>query len=163
MRSSVLPRFDQALRGSGLQAMHIKGRRLLPIVQGGMGVGVSAHRLSAAVAHCGAMGTISSIDLRRLHPDLMHLTTHLPYAPENKAIIDQANVQALKREITMAKSLSHGFGMIAVNIMRAVNEYAAYVPLWWVQACHWICLIWRWISLRSHSFPFCQKPVASKL
>jgi len=127
MRSSVLPQFDEALRGSGLQSMHIKGRRLLPIVQGGMGVGVSAHRLSAAVAHCGAMGTISSIDLRRLHPDLMHLTTHLPYAPENKAIIDQANVQALKREITMAKSLSHGFGMIAVNIMRAVNEYAAYV------------------------------------
>jgi len=127
MRSSVLPQFDEALRGSGLQSMHIKGRRLLPIVQGGMGVGVSAHRLSSAVAHCGAMGTISSIDLRRLHPDLMHLTTHLPYAPENKAIIDQANVQSLKREITMAKSLSNGFGMIAVNIMRAVNEYAAYV------------------------------------
>jgi len=36
-----------------------------------MGVGVSAHRLAASGAALGAMGTISSVDLRRHHPDLM--------------------------------------------------------------------------------------------
>jgi nitronate monooxygenase len=52
----------------------IRGRRLLPIVQGGMGVGISAHRLAGAVARQGAVGTISSVDLRRHHPDLMERT-----------------------------------------------------------------------------------------
>ena len=42
-----------------------------PIVQGGMGVGISAHRLAGAVARSGALGTISSVDLRHLHPDLL--------------------------------------------------------------------------------------------
>lgn len=45
----------------------IRGRPLLPIVQGGMGVGVSAHRLAGAVARAGAVGTIASIDLRHHH------------------------------------------------------------------------------------------------
>jgi nitronate monooxygenase len=119
--------FEEAMHQSGLQALCIKGRQLLPIVQGGMGVGVSAHRLASAVALCGAVGTISSIDLRRLHPDLMRKSASLPYARSNKAIIDAANVEALKREIVLAKSLSHGLGMIAVNIMKAVSEYASYV------------------------------------
>ncbi|MBF3727824.1 nitronate monooxygenase, partial [Burkholderia pseudomallei] len=39
----------------------IKRRSLLPIVQGGMGVGVSAHRLAGTVASLGACGTISSV------------------------------------------------------------------------------------------------------
>ena len=43
----------------------VKGRSLLPIVQGGMGVGISAHRLAGNVARLGAMGTIASVDLRR--------------------------------------------------------------------------------------------------
>lgn len=49
----------------------IKGRTLLPIVQGGMGVGVSAHRLAGAVAKEGGVGTIASVDLRHLHADLV--------------------------------------------------------------------------------------------
>ena len=35
----------------------IRGRSLLPIVQGGMGVGISAHRLAGSVAREGALGT----------------------------------------------------------------------------------------------------------
>ncbi len=49
----------------------IRGRALLPIVQGGMGVGISAHRLAGSVAREGAVGTIASIDLRHHHPDLL--------------------------------------------------------------------------------------------
>ena len=64
------------LEASGLRPLEIKGKRILPIVQGGMGVGVSAHNLAGTVAKMGGMGTISSIDLRRLHPDLMKKTQH---------------------------------------------------------------------------------------
>ena len=54
-----------------LPPLTLRGRTLLPIVQGGMGVGISAHRLAGAVAREGAIGTIASVDLRRLHPDIM--------------------------------------------------------------------------------------------
>ena len=59
---------------AGLQPLHIRGKTLLPIVQGGMGVGVSASGLASAVARLGGMGTISSVDLRRRHADLMAQT-----------------------------------------------------------------------------------------
>ena len=98
----------------------IKGRTLLPIVQGGMGVGVSAHRLAGSVAALGALGTISSVDLRRHHPDLMASTE----GTRDKEAINAANLVALDREIRAARDLSQGRGMLAVNVMRAVGEYA---------------------------------------
>jgi len=119
--------FELALERSRLSPLVIKGKSILPIVQGGMGVGVSAHKLAGAVAQCGGMGTISSIDLRRLHPDLMDSTKHLKPSQKSKELINEANIEALKREILLAKEISKGRGLIAVNIMRAVNEYAAYV------------------------------------
>lgn len=110
-----------------LKPLQIKGRTLLPIVQGGMGVGVSASRLASAVARLGGMGTISSVDLRRHHPDLMAQTQHLDKEPDAGARIDAANLEALDREIRQAKSASKGQGMIAVNIMKALSAYEAYV------------------------------------
>ncbi|WP_373870337.1 NAD(P)H-dependent flavin oxidoreductase [Noviherbaspirillum aridicola] len=92
-----------------------------------MGVGVSAHRLAGSVAGLGGVGTISSVDLRRHHPDLMAETGK----SRNKELIDKANLVALDREIAAAKALAQGSGMLAVNIMRAVEQYAAYVK----QAC----------------------------
>lgn len=105
----------------------VRGKSLLPIVQGGMGVGISAHRLAGNVALLGGVGTISSVDLRRHHPDLMAQTGK----SRNKALIDRANLIALDREIKAAKAIAAGAGMVAVNIMRAVAEYANYVK----QAC----------------------------
>jgi len=64
-------------QASGLKPLTIKDRQLLPIVQGGMGVGVSASGLACAVARMGGMGTISAVDLRRRHSDLMMETQHL--------------------------------------------------------------------------------------
>lgn len=101
----------------------VKGKSLLPVVQGGMGVGVSAHRLAGSVAALGAFGTISSVDLRRHHPDLMLETKR----SRDKALIDRMNLVALDREIQAARTLSKGRGLIGVNVMRAVSEYAAYV------------------------------------
>jgi len=112
---------------SSFPLLTIKGRSLLPIVQGGMGVGISAHRLAGTVAGYGAVGTISSVDLRRHHPDLMEQTGK----SRDRDQINQANLIALDREIKLALQLAKGGGMIAVNVMKAVSEYAAYVR----QAC----------------------------
>jgi nitronate monooxygenase len=108
---------------STLPPLTIRGRNLLPIVQGGMGVGVSAHRLAGSVARLGALGTIASVDLRRHHPDLMERTRSC----RDAATIDAANLEALDREITAAKEIAAGHGMLAVNVMRAVSAYASYV------------------------------------
>jgi nitronate monooxygenase len=119
------------LATSGLKAMTLAGRRLLPIVQGGMGVGVSAHRLAGAVAAQGGVGTLSSVDLRRHHPDLMERTSGLSQRTgcdaDTKAQIDAANLEAVSREVTAARAAAGGRGLIAMNIMRAVSDYAAYV------------------------------------
>ena len=114
-------------QASGLSLLKIKGKVLLPIVQGGMGVGVSASKLASAVAKLGGMGTISSVDLRRLHPDLMQETAHLDKEPDAKMRIDAANLTALDREIKQARQMSNGEGWLAVNIMKALSEYEACV------------------------------------
>jgi nitronate monooxygenase len=101
----------------------IRGRTLLPIVQGGMGVGISAHRLAGSVAREGALGTIASIDLRHHHADLVEVCRANP----NRATLEAANLTALAREIHAARALSEGRGMIAVNVMKAVNAQADYV------------------------------------
>ena len=105
----------------------LRGRSLLPIVQGGMGVGVSAHRLAGAVARAGAVGTIASIDLRHHHPDLMAQSQH----SRERAVLDRLNLQALDREIRAALALAEGHGLVAVNVMKAVDAHADYVR----QAC----------------------------
>lgn len=109
---------------SGLKALMVGGPALLPIVQGGMDVGVSAHCLAGTVASHGAMGTIASVDLRHHHPDLVERTSGLPIGTSTRTIIDAANLEALRREIALARTLEAGKGMLAVNAMRAVNAYA---------------------------------------
>ncbi len=92
-----------------------------------MGVGVSAHRLAGTVARYGAVGTIASVDLRRHHDDLMQQTAR----SHDRGAIDQANLIALDREIKAALRLAEGHGLVSVNVMRAVSQYADYVR----QAC----------------------------
>jgi nitronate monooxygenase len=118
---------------SSFPPLRIKGRELLPVVQGGMGVGVSAHRLAGSVARQGGVGTIASVDLRRLHPDLMARTERSSAlsGAALKHAVNEANLEALDREVRAAKELSEGRGLIAVNVMRAVSDYVAHVK----QAC----------------------------
>ncbi|MDI4631943.1 nitronate monooxygenase [Pelomonas sp. V22] len=125
--TSIPADLDSLLQRSGLRALSLRGRRLLPIVQGGMGVGVSAQRLAGSVAALGAMGTLSSVDLRRHHPDLMARTEGHCHGDEAKRVINEANIEALGREIAGARERSEGRGLVALNIMRAVSEYAASV------------------------------------
>ena len=105
----------------------LRGQPLLPIVQGGMGVGVSAHRLAGAVARAGAMGTIASIDLRHHHDDLSAQANHC----RDKVELNRLNLIALDREIKAALADADGHGLVAVNIMKAVDAHPDYVR----QAC----------------------------
>ena len=92
-----------------------------------MGVGISAHRLVGAVARAGAMGTIASIDLRHHHADLTEQAKHC----RDKDELDRLNLIALDREIKAALDIAAGHGLVAVNVMKAVDEYPAIVR----QAC----------------------------
>lgn len=112
---------------SGLRRWRLGCRELIPIVQGGMGVGVSAGGLAGAVARLGGVGTVSSVDLRRLHPDLMARTGRLDKEPDARQLIDAANLEGLDREIRRAREISQGRGLIAVNIMKAISAYEACV------------------------------------
>nr|WP_083452439.1 nitronate monooxygenase family protein [Candidatus Burkholderia verschuerenii] len=106
-----------------MKPLVIRGRTLLPIVQGGIGVGISAHRLAGSVAREGAVGTIASIDLRHHHLDLLAFCK----ADPTRETLERANLVALEREIRAARKLSQGRGMIAVNVMKAVRAHADYV------------------------------------
>ena len=90
----------------------IRGKQLsLPILQGGMGVGISLDRLAGAVAACGGMGTISTAFCGFQEPD---------FEQNPKA----ANLRALERQVKHAKELAKGAGLVAINAMVATSQYA---------------------------------------
>lgn len=92
--------------------MKLGNRELaLPLIQGGMGVGVSMGGLAGAVAAQGAMGTLSTADAGWNEPDFA-------------AHPQQANLRALRREVQRAKRLAAGAGLVAVNAMVATRQYA---------------------------------------
>jgi NAD(P)H-dependent flavin oxidoreductase YrpB (nitropropane dioxygenase family) len=80
----------------------------VPIIQGGMGVRVSTAPLAAAVADCGAAGTIASVGLP-------------PDTAENRADVPKSSREHFKRQISRARELSDG--VIGVNIMVALSNY----------------------------------------
>lgn len=92
--------------------MKLGNRELaLPLIQGGMGVGISMGGLAGAVAAEGAMGTLSTADAGWNEPDFA-------------AHPQQANLRALRREVQRAKRLAAGAGLVAVNAMVATRQYA---------------------------------------
>ncbi|HKJ88897.1 MAG TPA: nitronate monooxygenase, partial [Gammaproteobacteria bacterium] len=100
--------------------LRIRDRNLLPIIQGGMGVGISAHSLAGTVASEGAVGTIASVDLRQLHPDLLAADKRSRDVGDYTA----SNLVAIDREIKAARAIAGSEGFIAVNVMRALRDYA---------------------------------------
>lgn len=85
----------------------------IPVIQGGMGVGISLHRLAGAVAAEGGIGIISTAQIGYREPDY----------DENPI---RANLRAIKQEIDKARELAKG-GIIGVNIMVATRFYEDYV------------------------------------
>ncbi|HNW60826.1 MAG TPA: nitronate monooxygenase family protein [bacterium] len=84
----------------------------LPVVQGGMGVGISRAGLAAAVANCGGIGVIAAVGL-----DLLD--------GRERGRQRGMSSQLLQEEIARAKRLSRG--LIGVNIMVALSDYASLV------------------------------------
>ena len=84
-----------------------------PIIQGGMGVGISLHRLAGAVAKAGGMGIISSAQIGFQEPDF---TTNFV----------EANVRAIHREMKLAREIAPE-GVIGFNIMVATKHYDVWV------------------------------------
>lgn len=86
----------------------------LPIIQGGMGVGISRSRLAGAVAKEGGVGVIS--------------TAQIGYDEDgfenNQA---ECNLRAIRKHIRRAKEIACGNGLVGVNVMVALKHYKEHV------------------------------------
>ena len=78
----------------------------LPIVQGGMGVGISRSGLASAVANEGGVGVIAAAMPGISEPDI-------------RTDSDGANIRALQREIRQARKKTKG--VLGINIMVALT------------------------------------------
>ena len=85
----------------------------IPVIQGGMGVGVSLGGLAGSVAAAGGVGVISTAQIGWREEDF-------------KKNPLEANFRAVKKEIAKARELAQG-GIIGVNIMVATQHYQDYV------------------------------------
>lgn len=81
----------------------------IPIIQGGMGVGISLSGLSSAVANQGGIGVISAACVGMFEPDIA--TNYI-----------EANIRALKSEIRKARELTKG--ILGINVMVALSNFA---------------------------------------
>lgn len=85
----------------------------VPIVQGGMGVGVSLSNLAGSVAACGGVGIISTAQIGYMEPEY-----------DKKPV--ETNLSAIKKYVDKAREIAKG-GIIGVNIMVATKYYEEYV------------------------------------
>ena len=85
----------------------------VPVIQGGMGVGISLSSLAGAVAAEGGIGIISTAQIGYREPDFD---------------VDPigANLRAIGLEIRKAREIARG-GILGVNIMVATRKYEEYV------------------------------------
>ncbi|RKY98355.1 MAG: nitronate monooxygenase [Candidatus Hydrothermota bacterium] len=80
----------------------------IPIVQGGMSVGISLSGLASAVANEGGIGVIGAAGIGMLEPDF-------------STNFKEANKRALRKEIRKARKMTKG--IIGVNLMVALSDF----------------------------------------
>jgi nitronate monooxygenase len=80
----------------------------IPIIQGGMAVGISLSGLASAVANEGGIGVIAATGIGMLEPDFSRN-------------FNEANKRALRKEIRKARDMTTG--VIGVNIMVALSDF----------------------------------------
>ena len=85
----------------------------VPVMQGGMGVGISLSGLAGAVAAEGGIGILSAAQIGYRDADF-----------DNDPI--SCNLKAIKTEVAKARELAKG-GIIGINIMVATKRYEEYV------------------------------------
>ncbi len=97
------------------QTFKIRDREInIPIVQGGMGIGVSLSNLATAVINEGGIGTISAAQPGFREPDFW----------KNYKASCEANYRALTKEINKVRANTNEDGFLAVNILCASRDYA---------------------------------------
>lgn len=84
-----------------------------PIIQGGMGVGVSLGRLAGTVAREGGIGIISTAQIGFNKEDF----------EKNQ---EKCNLEAIEEQIAYAKEIAEG-GIVGVNVMVALKHYKEHV------------------------------------
>lgn len=84
----------------------------VPVVQGGMGIGVSARRLAVAVARQGGIGVMSAVGMGYLN---------IPCEIEPQEV-ENRNITIMRQEIRKARKETDG--VLGVNIMVAIREFA---------------------------------------
>ena len=97
----------------------------VPIVQGGMGVGISLSNLSSAVANEGGIGVIATAGIGMFEPDA-----------DKKPV--EANRRALEKEIAKAKAKTDG--IIGVNVMIALSDWENLVECAVQEGAHMVFL-----------------------
>lgn len=85
----------------------------VPVIQGGMGVGISLSRLAGAVAREGGIGIISAAQIGYREHDFDRNTK-------------EANIRAIRSEYEKARAIAPD-GIIGFNIMVAMEHYEDYV------------------------------------
>jgi len=80
----------------------------IPIIQGGMSVGISLSGLASAVANEGGIGVIGAAGIGMLEPDF-------------STNFKEANKRALRKEIRKARKMTKG--IIGVNLMVALSDF----------------------------------------
>jgi len=89
-----------------------------PIVQGGMGIGVSWERLAGAAARAGCVGIVSAIGTGNRYPEMVERRQGRPLGPDNLN-----NAEALALIVQEAIRRSEGRGAVGVNILCAIQGY----------------------------------------
>lgn len=84
-----------------------------PVIQGGMGVGISLSHLAGTVAACGGVGILSAAQIGFREEGF-----------EKDPI--GTNLKAIKKEICKARKIANG-GIIGINIMVTTQRYEEYV------------------------------------
>jgi len=104
----------QEVYRSGIPPLEIGPLKVdIPIIQGGMGVGVSRSGLAAAVARAKGIGVIASVALGALTKGLQRDFV-------------AANPEVLRAEVQRARAAAEG-GVIGVNVMGAVSDHAGLI------------------------------------
>ena len=99
---------------AGLRPLVIgKLKAVRPVIQGGMGVGISLSSLAGAAAKAGGIGIISTAQIGFSRPDF-------------KKNPMEANLKAIHTELEKARKIAPE-GILGFNIMVATKEYAKYV------------------------------------
>ena len=102
--------FCHLINVMNMKALNIGDLKIrVPIIQGGMGIGISLSRLASAVANMGGVGIISTVGIGQT-------------GIQSKLGWKKANIEGVKREIRKAREMTSG--VLGVNIMSVLTDFS---------------------------------------